>query len=900
MGNNPGKPHADTFLETISGTSSLPNEKSEEVFNSIIANISKKTLGNVKNMRGEGPIACCCYNASYYYLDKLLELGYDYSKDNAGNTPLHIATILTNEYAIEKISGRWPNLLSVKNNAMKTPLDIATDLNNTQITSLLVRMIERGDDPFSRYQKHINPEIRKMFIHLDRFRNRVKADFAGGQSVIYLSDMLLPTGTSVKVVMKGATARAASGDAAILREIKVLQQALQVCTVKETEIQPNFRYSTAYIPHTTDGHPNIIHFFGFTLDDRFVYLVSPYTPLGDLHRWILNNASSYIPVDVNFLSEECRVPLQDLSNDELRQFNPAFVTDIDTQNTTIRFICQIARGLKYLHSLGIIHNDIKPMNCLLFTDASGLLTIKLIDFGLSVIDQDPEFMNTPMASPATIPYVATERLGLVSIFSNPPSVKTDMYAFGATVWHLVTGKKPYYYVAHRTAKMRLPLIPALYLGDVLGEFVNRCISNNPSDRPINFEDIINVDYNIVDSSSDEDHSFISKTTSSEDISAGEVITIKLSSSSDRSPQIRKSPNHQLLVPSINLGNVITTGPYRIPSPRRNQEIAASSDYVKMLTNSEISEIQKKFENAPLTILDPTMVTTDMIIGEGNFGRVFRGVYNQKRIAVKVLKYINSFSSEEKKSLVEEFIKESVALSTLSHVERITRVIGVTIEPMQLVMEYYPKGSMADVLRKEPDLHFITRVSLIKDIAEGVMNMHTNYGIHRDIAARNILVDEDYRAYISDFGKTRFSREQYAQTHDKIVAVKWASPESFSKGEEMTYSVFTDVWAFGVTVYEILTNEEPYRDVSHADMIKILGKREGKFLSLGDVFDDELCNMVDVCLSWKPEDRSDMEEHYVVLESYLDTLIQNRWWLGRKHHLAKKELLSVCSSSTDSL
>lgn len=912
MGNNPGKPHGDTFLEVISGTSSLSQEKSEEVFQSILQNIQKKVLNNVKNLRGEGPVACACYNSVNLYLDKLLEVGFEWSKDTAGNTPLHTATILTNQHAIEKISGRWPNLLSVKNASGKTPLDIASESENTEIASLLVKMIERGDDPFSRYQKHIHPEIRKMFIHLDRFRNRVKADFAGGQSVIYLSDMILPSGKSIKVVMKGATARAASGDAAILREIKVLQQALQVCTVKDTPETSNIshRYSTAYVPHTTNGHPNIIQFFGFTLDDRFLYLVSPYTPLGDLHRWILNHQNAYIPVDATFLPEECKVPEYELSNDELRRFVPAFIDDRDLQDTTIRFICQIARGLKYLHALGIIHNDIKPMNCLLFTDETGLLTIKLIDFGLSVIDQDPDFMNTPMASPATIPYVATERLGLVSIFSNPPSVRTDMYAFGATVWHLVTGKKPYYYVPHRTPKMRLPLVPAIYLGDVLGEFVNRCISNIPNERPISFDDIVHIDESIVDSSSsDEDYSFISKTASSEDVSAGEVISItpqiKLSSSSDSSPKIKiqASPNPgSLKVPSLQLFNVISTGPYRIPTPRRNSNTPSidTSESYSFLSSQEIENIKEQFKNTSLTIIDPKLVDTDYLIGEGNFGRVFRGTYNQKQVAIKTVKFVNSFSSEEKRGLLDGFIKEAVALANLSHVERITKVEGIVLESMYLVMEYYPKGSMADVLRKEPDLHFITRVSLIKDIAEGVMNIHTNYGVHRDIAARNILVDEDYRAYINDFGKTRFSRETYAQTHDKIVAVKWASPESFSKGDEMTYSFFTDVWAFGVTVYEILTNEEPYRDVPHSEMIKILGKKEGKFLELPEIFDEELHKIVGKCLEWNPEDRSDMEEHFVMIEMYLEMLMQNRWWLGRKHHLHKQELLSVYSSSTDSI
>jgi serine/threonine protein kinase len=844
MGNNPGKPHTETFLEVISGTSPLSLEKREEVFRSITSNVSKKVLNATKNARGEGPVACACYTSNHFFLDTLLALGFEHSKDNAGNTPLHTATILRNEYYIEKISGRWPTLLTSVNSAGKTPLDIATESENSSVVACVVRAIERGDDPFSKYQGFIHPDLRKMFIHIDRFRNRVKADFAGGQSVIWTSDMLLPDGTSAKVVMKGATARATNGDAAILREIKVLQQSLNLDDIPNNS------------PTSLNDANYIIKFYGFTLDDRFAYLVSPYTPLGDLNRWIIHHELFYDCVDVSLLPSACIPPQSEVNH----PFRPAFFTDSKYQETSIGFIRQIARGLRYLHAHNIIHNDIKPMNCLLFNE-DGNLTIKLIDFGLSVIEQDPDFMNTPMASPATIPYVATERLSVMSIFSNPPSVKTDMYAFGASVWHLVTGKKPYYYAGHRTPHMKLPLLPVVYLGDKLVSFVNRSISNNSYDRPDSFDTIIDID-------DDSDVSDTFEILSSDDSSIEVVVVTP--------PQSRPSSHTPSLVPSLNLSNLsIVTGPYRVPSPR----YASEECVYNMHSPKEIDEFTSRLQG--LTIVDAREIEMGPPLGEGNFGKVFRGTYDKTYVAVKTLKYVNSFSSEEKRKIFDEFVKEAVAMDDLRMVERMARVVCVTLNPMQLVMEYYQKGSVSDLLRREPDLHFITRVSIVKDIAEGIMNMHTSSHIHRDIAARNILVDEEYRAYISDFGKTRFSEVGYAQTCDKIIAVKWAAPESFSSSEELVYSTQTDVWAFGVTVFEILTNEEPYRGVSHSDMIALLRKKEGKFLELPETFDNELRCVVDKCLMWNPEDRSDMEEHYVILETYLEELLANRWWLGKQ-------------------
>lgn len=327
---------------------------------------------------------------------------------------------------------------------------------------------------------------------------------------------------------------------------------------------------------------------------------------------------------------------------------------------------------------------------------------------------------------------------------------------------------------------------------------------------------------------------------------------------------------RLVVGDVNLKSV-----YRIPSPR------ASVEGYTVRSPKEIDSFVEKMHGI-IDVVDSKDVSIDYIVGEGNFGKVYRGTYFSRPVAVKVLKIEDEFSTGERSRIFDEFTSEAMAMAKLKMVERIARVVCVTLNPMQLVMEYYQKGSVSDLLRRESDLHFITRMSIVKDIAEGVMNMHTARHIHRDIAARNILVDEDYRAYISDFGKARFSELGYAHTHDRVVAVKWASPESFDNPGEVKYSTQTDVWAFGVTVYEVLTNTEPYMGVSHQTMMDILRKREGKFLELPEEFDVELRDVVNRCLMWNPEDRSDMEEHFVAIESYLDMLIENRWWLGRRN------------------
>jgi serine/threonine protein kinase len=85
----------------------------------------------------------------------------------------------------------------------------------------------------------------------------------------------------------------------------------------------------------------------------------------------------------------------------------------------------------------------------------------------------------------------------------------------------------------------------------------------------------------------------------------------------------------------------------------------------------------------------------------------------------------------------------------------------------------------------------------------------NNVIHRDLAARNILLRADNQPVVSDFGFARTAAEDGGKTKSTVGPLRWMPPEALTKGQ---YSTKSDVWAFGVTVYEILTNGElPYKE-----------------------------------------------------------------------------------------
>ena len=97
-------------------------------------------------------------------------------------------------------------------------------------------------------------------------------------------------------------------------------------------------------------------------------------------------------------------------------------------------------------------------------------------------------------------------------------------------------------------------------------------------------------------------------------------------------------------------------------------------------------------------------------------------------------------------------------------------------------------------------------------------------VHRDLAARNCMLDSDLTAKVADFGLSRdiYEREYYSSDNKKCkLPVKWMAPESLEKG---TYNTKTDVWSYGVVVWELLTRGvTPYPDVDNWEKLNLICK-----------------------------------------------------------------------------
>ncbi|CAB4022081.1 Angiopoietin-1 receptor, partial [Paramuricea clavata] len=234
------------------------------------------------------------------------------------------------------------------------------------------------------------------------------------------------------------------------------------------------------------------------------------------------------------------------------------------------------------------------------------------------------------------------------------------------------------------------------------------------------------------------------------------------------------------------------------------------------------------------ILPNKLNVLDRTLGAGKFGIVKHGLYTPSEndypmdVAVKMLK--ENATEQERLDLVEE-IKILKKVNEEPH-PNIIRFIGAcSIEGKLLVVtEFCPGGNLRKFLIKNRAnyVNIISRLTnrqlltMALDVANGMVHLSAQKVVHRDLAARNILIGQENIAKICDFGLTRDIRsaEEYVRHNQNLLPVKWMAVESLVRGRFTTAS---DVWSFGVLLYEITTlGEEPYKNISPYDIINHVG------------------------------------------------------------------------------
>uniref|UniRef100_H0WPF6 Tyrosine-protein kinase n=1 Tax=Otolemur garnettii TaxID=30611 RepID=H0WPF6_OTOGA len=216
-------------------------------------------------------------------------------------------------------------------------------------------------------------------------------------------------------------------------------------------------------------------------------------------------------------------------------------------------------------------------------------------------------------------------------------------------------------------------------------------------------------------------------------------------------------------------------------------------------------------------IDPSELAFIKEIGSGQFGVVHLGEW---RAHVQVaIKAINEGSMSE-----EDFIEEAKVMMKLSH-SKLVQLYGVCTrqKPLYIVTEFMENGCLLNYLRERRGrLREGLLLSMCQDVCEGMEFLERNCYIHRDLAARNCLVSSTCIVKISDFGMTRYVLDdEYISSSGAKFPIKWSPPEVFHFNK---YSSKSDVWSFGVLMWEIFTEGKmPFENQSNLQVVETISK-----------------------------------------------------------------------------
>ncbi|XP_035528035.1 focal adhesion kinase 1-like [Morone saxatilis] len=254
------------------------------------------------------------------------------------------------------------------------------------------------------------------------------------------------------------------------------------------------------------------------------------------------------------------------------------------------------------------------------------------------------------------------------------------------------------------------------------------------------------------------------------------------------------------------------------------------------------------------------------IGEGQFGDVHQGVYISPEnpalsVAVKTCKNSTSDSVREK------FLQEALTMRQFDH-PHIVKLMGViTDNPVWIIMELCTLGELRSFLQvRKYSLDLASLILYSYQLSTALAYLESKRFVHRDIAARNVLVSTVDCVKLGDFGLSRYMEDSsYYKASKGKLPIKWMAPESINFRRFTTAS---DVWMFGVCMWEILMfGIKPFQGVKNNDVI---GRIEnGERLAMPPQCPPTLYSLMTKCWSYDPSKRPRFTE----LKTQLSTILE---------------------------
>lgn len=245
------------------------------------------------------------------------------------------------------------------------------------------------------------------------------------------------------------------------------------------------------------------------------------------------------------------------------------------------------------------------------------------------------------------------------------------------------------------------------------------------------------------------------------------------------------------------------------------------------------------------------------LGEGGMGVVYlaKDTRLNRDVALKFLpRHIARDKVERQRFEIEAQAAAGLSHPNIAHVHAIEEVD----DELFIVLEYVEGDELKDVIEGD-SLNIISKLEIAEQIASGIYKAHQKGVIHRDIKSRNIMIDSTGAVKIMDFGLARLEgTDHITKTGTTIGTTAYMSPEQL-RGSEA--DVRSDIWSFGVVLYELFSGQLPFRGLHEPAVMYSISEDSPHPLETDDEEPPEyIKTIISKCLEKNPDDRyQSMEE-----------------------------------------
>ena len=280
-----------------------------------------------------------------------------------------------------------------------------------------------------------------------------------------------------------------------------------------------------------------------------------------------------------------------------------------------------------------------------------------------------------------------------------------------------------------------------------------------------------------------------------------------------------------------------------------------------------SETPKFYDILSIPSTPEDLFTLQYPIGHGAFGTVYKAIHNStnKTYAIKIIDYSKDNNKDNNNIINYNYNsvqQETSLMKKVNMSDYIVKYYGSYFSrktnTIWLILEYCSSGSAIDLmLSMDRTFSEVEVATMMEMILKGLVLMHSENLMHRDIKGANILISEDGYAKLGDFGVgAALSDEKYRIS--KKGSPYWMSPQVASS---VKYDFKTDIWSLGITCVELLEGEPPFSDLKPKNVMERISKKPPSANEIIDLNEhtSEFKSFLEHCLEKDPKKRSSAKE-----------------------------------------